>query len=52
MLNNKTKKEQSFISNTDIGDETEFEKKQMNTLGDIFTNKYQIKSSLENYNSK
>ena len=56
MLNNKTKtkKEQSFISNTDIGDETEFEKKQMNTLGDIFTNKYQkqIKSSLENNNSK
>ncbi len=52
MLKNKTKKEQSFISNTDIGDETEFEKKQMNTLGNIFTNKYQKQSSLENYNSK
>lgn len=31
------KKDQSFISNTDIGDETEFEKKQMKTLGDIFS---------------
>lgn len=58
MLNQKTKskKDQSFISNTDIADETEFEKKQMNTLGDIFSQKYQNskqpKSTLENYNSK
>jgi len=33
------KKDQSFNSNTDIGDETEFEKKQTNSLGDIFSSK-------------